>query len=76
MEKMCLKVSQNSHENNYCGVSFNKAAGQKETPAQVISFGYCEIFKNTFFIEYLGWLLLRLVKKFAISRFRETLPIK
>ena len=33
---------------------FNK----KETLAQVFLCGFCEIFKNTFFIEHLPWLLL------------------
>ena len=30
-----------------------------ETPTQVFSFEFCEIFKNTFFIELLRWLLQR-----------------
>ena len=30
----------------------------KENPANVLSCEYCEIFKNSFFIEHLGWLLL------------------
>ena len=33
----------------------------KETPTQVFSCEYCEIFKNSFFIEHLWWLLLDLV---------------
>ena len=43
----------------------NKVAGikaatllKKETLAQVLSCGFCEIFKNTYFIEHLRWLLL------------------
>ena len=32
---------------------FNKVFIKKETPAQVFSCEYCEIFKNTFFIEHL-----------------------
>ena len=31
----------------------------KKTPTQVFSCDYCEIFKSTFFIEHLRWLLLR-----------------
>ena len=31
----------------------------KETPTQVFSSIYCEIFKNSFFIELLQWLLLQ-----------------
>ena len=42
---------------------FNKVAGacnfiEKETLAQVFSCEFCEISKNTFFIEQLWWLLL------------------
>ena len=43
---------------------FNKVAGatcnfiKKETLAQVFSCEFCEIFKNTFFIEHPWWLLL------------------
>ena len=31
---------------------------EKETPAQVFSCEFCEIFKNTFFIEHSWWLIL------------------
>ena len=31
---------------------------KKETLAQVFAWEFCEIFKNTFFIEHLQWLLL------------------
>ena len=31
---------------------------KKETPTQVFSCEYCEIFKGSFFIEHLWWLLL------------------
>ena len=33
---------------------------QKETPTQVFSCENCEIFKNSFFIEHLLWLILNL----------------
>ena len=36
---------------------------KKETPAQVLSYESREIFKNTFFIEHLRWLLLSLIIK-------------
>ena len=48
---------------------FNKVAGgscnfiKKETLAQVFSCEFCEISKNTFFIEHLRWLLLEDVPK-------------
>ena len=33
----------------------------KESLAQVFSYEFCEIFKNTFFIEHLRWLLLKML---------------
>ena len=35
------------------GLFFNKVAGLKETLAQLFSYEFCEIFKNSFFIEHL-----------------------
>ena len=35
---------------------------KKETPSQVFSCQFCEIFKNIFFIEHLRWLLLPILK--------------
>ena len=32
---------------------------QKQTPTQLFSCKYCETFKNSFFIEYVRWLLLK-----------------
>ena len=44
-------------ENISAGVFFNKVASlhlyQKETPAQVSSFKFCGIFKNTYFVEHM-----------------------
>ena len=48
---MFLEISQNSQENSCAKVSFNFI--KKETLAQVFSSELCEIFKNTFFTEYL-----------------------
>ena len=42
---MFLKILQILHENT-CAI-------KKETLAQVFSFDFCEIFKNTFFTEHL-----------------------
>ena len=41
-------------------VAYVKACNfiKKETLAQLFSFKYCEIFKSSFFIEHLWWLLL------------------
>ena len=47
---MYLKILQNSQENSCARVTcFNKVAAYKETLPQVFSYGYSEIFKNTFF---------------------------
>ena len=62
-----LKISQNSQESTHARVSFliklqPEACNfiKKETLAQVFSCEFCEIFKNTIFIEHLWWLLLNL----------------
>ena len=60
-----LKISQNSHEKTYARVSFLiklQACNfiKKETLAQMFSCEFCEVVKNTFFIEHLWWLLLQL----------------
>ena len=60
-----LKISQNSHEKTYARVSFLiklQACNfiKKETLAQMFSCEFCEIVKNTFFIEHLWWLFLQL----------------
>ena len=46
MKKLFLNIPQNSQESNCARV-------KKETLAQVFSCEFCEIFKNTFFIEHL-----------------------
>ena len=43
------------HRNHSRACNFIK----KDTPAQVFSCEYCEIFKNRFFIEHFWWLLLK-----------------
>ena len=52
-----LKVSYNSQESTYVGVSFSKnsapQADLKETPTQVLSCEFCKIFKNNYFEELL-----------------------
>ena len=48
---MFLKISQTSQENTCARVSFLKKL-QKETLAQVFSCEFCEIVRNTFFIEH------------------------
>ena len=49
IKKVFLKIWQNSQSSNFI---------KKETPTSVISGEFCEIFKNTFFIEHLRWLPL------------------
>ena len=50
---MFLEISQNSQENTCSRVFFLINFIKKETLAQVISCGFCEIYKNIFFIEHL-----------------------
>ena len=75
IKKAFLKILQNSQENTFTKVSFliklqAKAKTynfiKKDTLAVVFSDEFCEIIKNTFFIEYLRWLLLTLTS--SISR--------
>ena len=54
--RVFLKISQNSHGNTCTRVSHLKpqlATLLKKTLGQVFSCKFCEIFKNTFFIEHL-----------------------
>ena len=70
---MFLKISQKlTGKHLCCSFFFNKLAGLKafnfiknETPTQVFSSEYYEIFKNTFFTEHFRWLLLN--KKFKVA---------
>ena len=68
-KKSVLNISQNLQENTCVRVSFliklqAEACNfiEKETLAQVFSCEFWEIFKNTFFIEHLSWLLLNNVR--------------
>ena len=66
IKKVLLEISQNSQENTCARVSFliklHKGLAcnfiKKETLAQVFSCEFCQISKNTFFIERLCWMLL------------------
>ena len=49
-----LQNSQEIHRLQACNFT------RKETPTQVFSCEFCEIFKNIFFMEHLQWLLLNL----------------
>ena len=49
-----LQNSQEIHRLQACNFT------RKETPTQVFSCEFCEIFKNIFFMEHLRWLLLNL----------------
>ena len=48
-----LKVFQISQDNTYDGASFLCHFINKETPVQVFSFEFWEIFKSTYFAEHL-----------------------
>ena len=62
VEKVLLKISQNSQENTYARASSQKPQAcnfiEKGTLAQVFCCEFCEISKNTFLTEHLRWLLL------------------
>ena len=71
-EKMFLEISQNSQENTCARVSFLKkllapAALLKKTLAQVFSYEFCEISKNTFFTEHLRTTASELLSNFFSS---------
>ena len=59
VRKLFLEISQNSQESTCVGVSFLMKSYRpeackfvkKETPTQVLSFEFCEVFKNTFFCK-------------------------
>ena len=53
-KRMFSNTLQYSHGNACVGVSFGQQLHWKETPTQVFSWKYCEIFKNSFF-EKLLW---------------------
>ena len=46
--------------------------GHKEIPTQVFSCEICKTFKNTFFTEYIRWLLLKAMAKIAVLEQAET----
>ena len=66
---MFLKISQNSQENTCVRISFlirlhveSSTFIKQGNPAQVFTFKFCEVFKNSSFIEHLWWLLLERAK--------------
>ena len=50
-----LKKEDWQHQSNKYA---NVLRDSKETPTQSFSYELCQVFKNTFFIEHLRWLLL------------------
>ena len=54
IEKLFLKILQNSQENTCIEVSYLITCNfiKKENPTQVLSCEFCESFKNTFFTEH------------------------
>ena len=59
VKEVFLKILQNSQENTCARASFliKLQFIKKQTLAQVFSCEFCELFKNTFFIENHWWLL-------------------
>ena len=64
VKKVFFESPQNSQENTCEACTFLK----REALAQVFSCEFCEISKNTFFIEHLCWLLLHFGHYFASSQ--------
>ena len=46
---------------------------KKETPTQMFSYEYCEMFKNGFFTEHLLWVFLRLINWNITSALQVTI---
>ena len=73
MKKVFLKISQKFTGKDLCqSLFFNKlkTSGnfiKQEALARVFSYEFCEIFKNTFFIENLRWLLFVNMLSFGLS---------
>ena len=83
IKKVFLNISQNSQENSCARISFliklqalkltteftNHYCNfiKKDTLARVSSCEFCEIFKNTFLIEYLWWMLVCRIAPTAIA---------
>ena len=73
VKKVFSKISQNSQENTCARVSVLiklQTLGnflRQEALPQVFSYEFCEICKNTFFIEYLRWLLFVNILSFRLS---------
>ena len=57
LKKVLLKISQNSQQSTSAAVVFNNVVGlacwfiKNKTSTQVLSYEFCNIFKNNFFIE-------------------------
>ena len=72
MKELFLQISQNSQEKNYMPVFFLSCRPQvtflnQRFLAQVFSYEFCGIFKNTFFTEYLRWMLFVNMLSFGLS---------
>ena len=67
VKKKFLKFSQNSQENSCARASFLMKLQtsdnfiQKGALAHLLSYEFCEIFMNTFFIDHIRWLLFEYV---------------
>ena len=70
------KIAKFTKKHLYQNLFFNKAAGlatlKKETLAQVFFCEFCKNFENTFFIEYLRWLLLRYTNSILFMKYYHT----
>ena len=67
-KKVFLKISQNLQENTCARIFINK-----ETLAQVFSYEFCEIFKNTFSIEHFWGILV--IERLRVGYMNTSLKI-
>ena len=73
INRVFVKILQTLHEDTCAKVSFLKNFIKKESLAKIFSFKFCEIFKNTFFMEHHRWLFLTVllwkIKRHTSGRF-------
>ena len=81
VKKVFLEFSQNSQEKHLCQSLFNKVAGllKRRIEHRCFPVNFAKFLRTPFFIEYLWWLLLLLLKyimHFFVDRFWLKTSIK
>ena len=70
----CSDVLQNKRSPKFCNIE-RKTSMSEETLRHMFFCEYCEIFKNSFFIEHIWWLLLKaLVENTNLMIFDHIFP--